>query len=284
MAQILSGKDVAAAMKERLSADVADLKAKGVRPTLAILRVGEKGDQIAYERGATKRCEGIGVGVRSMTLAEEATQVELLAAIRTLNDDEGVHGVLLLSPLPAHLNLKEAAAALDPEKDVDSATASSLARVFAGEGAGFAPCTAQACLEILRHYDIAVEGKHVGVLGRSLVIGRPVALMLMHEHATPTICHSRSVDAHLITHTCDIVIVAVGRGESIGASYFSEGQVVIDVGTNWNAEAGKLTGDVRFDEVEPLVGAITPVPGGVGAVTTSVLAQHVIQAARRRLG
>lgn len=279
MAMLLSGKDVAAAMKERLSDQARRLRDSGTVPTLAVLRVGEREDQIAYERGATKRCEGIGIEVRHIRLPETCAQEELLDAIRNLNADAGVHGVLMLSPLPAHLDLDKAAATLDSRKDVDAATAGSLAGVFAGSSDGFAPCTAQACLEILKHYGIETAGKHVAVLGRSLVIGRPVAMLLLRENATPTICHSRTNDAPALTRAADIVIVAIGRAESIGAEYFGAGQTVIDVGTNWSDEKGKLVGDVRFDEVEPLVGAITPVPGGVGAVTTSVLASHVIEAA-----
>ncbi|MDD7368646.1 MAG: tetrahydrofolate dehydrogenase/cyclohydrolase catalytic domain-containing protein [Berryella intestinalis] len=279
MAMILSGKDVAAAMRERLGSQARRLRDAGTVPTLAVLRVGEKEDQIAYERGAAKRCEGIGIEVRHIRLPETCSQEELLGAIRDLNADAGVHGVLMLSPLPAHLDLDEAAATLDPRKDVDAATTGSLAGVFAGSSDGFAPCTAQACLEILKHYGIEAAGKHVAVLGRSLVIGRPVAMLLLHENATPTICHSRTGDAPALTRAADMVIVAIGRAESIGAQYFSAGQTVIDVGTNWSDEKGRLVGDVRFDEVESLVGAITPVPGGVGAVTTSVLASHVIEAA-----
>ncbi len=279
MAMLLSGKDVAAAMKGRLSDQARRLRDSGTVPTLAVLRVGEREDQIAYERGAARRCEGIGIEVRHIRLPETCAQEELLDAIRNLNADTGVHGVLMLSPLPAHLDLDEAAATLDSRKDVDAATTGSLAGVFAGSSDGFAPCTAQACLEILKHYGIETAGKHVAVLGRSLVIGRPVAMLLLHENATPTICHSRTNDAPALTRAADIVIVAIGRAESIGAEYFGAGQTVIDVGTNWSDEKGKLVGDVRFDEVEPLVGAITPVPGGVGAVTTSVLASHVIEAA-----
>lgn len=281
MAMLLSGKDVAAAMKKRLGDQTDHLRNAGIQPTLAVLRVGEKEDQIAYERGATKRCEGIGIEVRHVLLPDTCTQEELLDAIRTLNGDANVHGVLMLSPLPAHLDLEEAAATLDARKDVDAATTESLAGVFAGSGDGFSPCTAQACLEILRHYGIDPAGKRVAVLGRSLVIGRPAAMLLLHANATPTICHSRTADAPSLTRAADIVIVAIGRAESIGAEYFSPGQTVIDVGTNWSNEKGKLVGDVAFDDVEPLVDAITPVPGGVGAVTTSVLASHVIEAARR---
>ncbi len=279
MARILSGKEVAAALGARLGEEVAELERAGTFPALAILRVGARDDACAYERGARRRCESVGISVVSRVLPETCSQGDLMAAIDELNVDRGVHGILMLSPLPDHLDQQAATAALSPAKDVDAVTVSSLAHVFAGAGIGFYPCTAQSCMEILRHYGIDPAGKRVAVLGRSLVVGRPVAMMLLHANATPSICHSRTADVPRITREADIVIAAIGHAESVGPEYFREGQTVIDVGTNWDDARGRLTGDVRFDEVEPLVEAITPVPGGVGSVTTTVLAGNVVRAA-----
>ena len=284
MAQILSGKDVAASINAQVLEESQRLQAAGVQPGLGILRVGERDDDLSYERGALKRAEACGVNVSRVLLPADCSQQELENAIRQLNADPAVHGILMFRPLPRHLDQAAAEALLAPAKDVDGITRGSLATVFAGSGEGYAPCTAAACMEILGHYGIGCAGKRAAVIGRSLVVGRPVAMMLMQENATPVICHTRTNDAAAITRQADIVIVAAGRMETIGPEYFSAGQVVIDVGIGWNEEKGKLCGDVRFDEVEPLVGAITPVPGGVGAVTTSVLMKHVVQAAAARLG
>ena len=283
MAQILSGKDVAASINAQVLEESQRLQAAGVQPGLGILRVGERDDDLSYERGALKRAEACGVNVSRVLLPADCSQQELENAIRQLNADPAVHGILMFRPLPRHLDQAAAEALLAPAKDVDGITRGSLDTVFAGSGEGYAPCTAAACMEILGHYGIGCAGKRAAVIGRSLVVGRPVAMMLMQENATPVISHTRTNDAAAITRQADIVIVAAGRMETIGPEYFSAGQVVIDVGIGWNEEKGKLCGDVRFDEVEPLVGAITPVPGGVGAVTTSVLMKHVVQAAAARL-
>ncbi|MDD6738747.1 MAG: bifunctional 5,10-methylenetetrahydrofolate dehydrogenase/5,10-methenyltetrahydrofolate cyclohydrolase [Coriobacteriaceae bacterium] len=284
MAQVLSGRDVAASINVQVLEESLRLQVAGVQPGLGILRVGERDDDLSYERGALKRAEACGVSVSRVLLPADCSQHELEQAICQLNTDPAVHGILMFRPLPRHLDQAAAEALLAPAKDVDGITRGSLATVFAGGGEGYAPCTAAACMEILGHYGIGCAGKRAAVIGRSLVVGRPVAMMLMQENATPVICHTRTNDAAAITRQADIVIVAAGRMETIGPEYFSAGQVVIDVGIGWNEEKGKLCGDVRFDEVEPLVGAITPVPGGVGAVTTSVLMKHVVQAAAARLG
>jgi len=186
--------------------------------------------------------------------------------------------------LPKHLDGEALRRALAPEKDVDGITDGSLAGVFTGSGDGFAPCTAQAAIEILDYFHIDCTGKRAVVIGRSLVVGKPVAMMLMTKNATVTVCHTRTVDMPAITKQAEILVVCAGVMESIDAAYLSPGQTVIDVGINWNEEKGKLCGDVKFDEAEPLAGAITPVPGGVGTVTTSVLVSHVVEAAKRQAG
>lgn len=282
MAQLLKGAAVVSALSERCISEVEELKAAGITPTLAILRVGERDDDLSYERGAIKRCEAIGVDVKSVVLPADVDQQTMLETIGSLNDDEDVHGVLMFRPMPKQLDESACCEALSPSKDVDAATTSSLASVFVGSGEGFAPCTAQACMEILNHYGIDPKGKRAAVIGRSLVIGKPVSMMLMAANATVTTCHTKTIDMPSITNDADIVIVAAGRMETIGAEYFKPGQTVIDVGIGWNEEKNKLCGDVKFDEVEPIVGAITPVPGGVGSVTTAVLVSHVVEAAKKQ--
>ena len=283
MATILSGSAVAAALSESLIQRTNALKEKGVTPTLAIVRVGAREDDLSYERGAMKRCEKIGVAVKNFVLDAQATQEELLAVIDQVNKDDSIHGCLLFRPLPKHIDDETVRAALSPAKDMDGITDGSLAGVFAGTQQGFPPCTAQACMEILAHYGYELKGKRVTVVGRSLVIGKPVAMMLLQKHATVTICHTRTVDMPAECRKAEILVVAAGKAGVVDDSFVSPGQVVIDVGITVNDE-GKLCGDVAYEKVEPVVEAITPVPGGVGSVTTSVLAGHVVEAAERACG
>ena len=281
MAMLLKGAPAAAALNERSAAAAAALKAKGIVPTLAILRVGARDGDLSYERGAMKRCEQIGADVKNVVLPADVEADVFFAALESLNRDDTVHGILMLRPLPKHLDGERARRMLAPEKDVDGCTDGSLAGVFTNTPLGFPPCTAQAAMEILKYYEIPLSGKRAAVIGRSLVVGRPAAMMLMHENATVTVCHTRTADVPAVTREADIVIAASGQPESIGAEFLREGQTVIDVGISWNEAKQKLCGDVRFEEAEPLVEAITPVPGGVGAVTTSVLVSHVVEAAAR---
>ena len=282
MAMLLKGAEVVSALNDRIKSDVAAFALRGVVPTLAILRVGGKPDDLAYERGAIKRAETVGVAVKQIVLPETVSQESLLAEIAKINADDTIHGCLMLRPLPKHIDDQRAREALLPEKDIDGITDGSLAGVFTGTKRGFPPCTAQACMEILNHYGIDPAGKSAVVIGRSLVIGKPVAMMLLQKHATVTICHTKTVDMPSVTKRAEILIVAAGRAGVVGAEYVAEGQIVLDVGINFNAE-GKMVGDADFSAVEPIVGAITPVPGGVGTVTTSVLMAHVVEAAKRSL-
>ena len=277
---LLKGAEVAKALTETLQQETEQLKAKGVEPCLAILRVGARDDDLSYERGAMKRCEKIGIAVRQVVLPEDVTQEALMDEVRKLNEDAGVHGVLMFRPLPKHLDDEAVRAALAPAKDMDGITDGSMTAVYAGTKNGYAPCTAQACVELLKHYNIPIKGKRVVVIVRSLVIGKPVSLLLLAEHATVTICHSRSENLSEICKEADILVVAAGKAGMVGAESVCAGQVVLDVGIHANAD-GTLCGDTRFAEVEPIVAAITPVPGGVGAVTTAVLASHVIEAAKK---
>lgn len=281
MAKQLLGKEVTAALNERIKGDVEKLKAKGVIPMLGIVRVGERPDDLSYERGAVKRCETLGVSYEKYLLPENVSQDELMETIRTVNKREDIHGVLIFRPLPGHLDEKEVIRALDPEKDVDGITDGSMVGVFTSTAQGFPPCTPQACMEILDHYGIDCTGKKAVVIGRSLVVGKPAAMMLLKKNATVTICHTRTKDMPSVVKEADIVIVAAGRAGVVDDTYLSPGQIVIDVGINVNEE-GKLCGDVDYEKAEPVVEAITPVPGGVGSVTTSVLIGHVVEAAIRK--
>ena len=282
MSTLLKGAPVASALNERMKADVAALKEQSVVPTLAIVRVGERPDDLSYERGAMKRCASVGVEVKNVVFPEDVTADEFYAELDRLNTDDTVHGILVFRPVPKHLDNERVRNAIVPEKDVDGCTDGSLAGVFTGSGEGFAPCTAQAVMEVLAYYGIDCKGKEAVVVGRSLVVGRPLAMLLMHQNATVTVCHTRTVDTAKHTKNADILVVCSGQMENFGAEYVREGQTVLDVGISWNEEKQKLCGDVKFDEVSPIVEAITPGPGGIGSVTTSVLVSHVVESAKRK--
>lgn len=279
MAVLLKGAPVAQAITADLAERAQRLESRGVVPTLAIVRVGERADDLSYERGALKRCEKVGISCRRYLLPADVSQQGLMRTIAQINEDVAIHGCLMFRPLPAHLDEDAVATELLPAKDVDSMTPASLLSTLSGRGAGFAPCTAEAVLAMLDHYGIDLDGASVAVVGRSLVIGRPVASMLLARNATVTTCHTHTNDLAGVCRRADIVVAAAGHAHTIGADFVRPGQTVIDVGINWDAQASKLVGDVDFEAVEPLVDAITPVPGGVGAVTTAILARHVICAA-----
>ena len=289
MAKQLLGKEVNEALVASLQTRTAALREKGVTPCLGIVRLGENPSDLSYEKGATKRAEEVGVAVKNYILPETASKEDVLAVIDQVNADDSVHGVLMFRPLPKHLknDQDEICNRLDPKKDVDSMTHMSNAGVFEGQDLGYAPCTPAACMEILDYYGIDCKGKKAVVIGRSLVVGKPAAMMLMAKNATVTICHTRTVDPAAICREADIIVSAAGVLNSLTKDFVREGQVVIDVSMNWNPEKitakgkGGMCGDATFDEVEPIVGAITPVPGGVGAVTTSVLMKHVVEAAEK---
>ena len=291
MAKQLLGKEVTDALNAKLIERTTALKEKGVTPTLGILRIGENPSDLSYEKGATKRAELIGIAVQKFVLPEDATKEAVLAEIDKLNADPAVHGVLMFRPLPKHLkaDTDESCNRLDPRKDVDCMTDLSNAGVFEGRAdLGFAPCTPAACMEILDYYGIDCKGKNAVVIGRSLVVGKPAAMMLMGKNATVTVCHTKTVNTAEICRNADILVSAAGVLNSLTKEFVRPGQIVIDVSINWdenkpNARGtlGAIAGDAVFSEVEPIVEAITPVPGGVGSVTTSVLMKHVIEAAER---
>lgn len=280
MAQLLKGAPAAAALTEALAQRSEALQGKGVTPALAILRVGERPDDLSYETGAAKRCEKAGIAVRRVSLPASCTRDDLLSAIQSINADPAVHGCLMLRPLPDPEAEWSACRLLDPRKDVDGITPSALGAVFTGRGSGFPPCTAQACIELLDFYNIPIEGRRAVVIGRSLVIGRPVSMLLQHRNATVTMCHSRTRDLPAICRQADILIAAAGQPQMVTAAFSSPAQIVLDVGIH-AGENGRLCGDADFNALEPIAAALTPVPGGIGAVTTAVLAKHVIQAAEK---
>lgn len=281
MAKLLSGKEVALSLNQKLKEKTAILKEKGFDPTLCIIRVGEDPGDVSYERGALKRCEMIGIRCHTVHFGADVSQDEMLALMDELNADGSTHGVLLLRPLPRTLDEAAIANRLDVRKDVDCMTDLAMSSLITGKRAGFSPCTAQAAMAFLDHYGIDCTGKRAVVVGRSLVFGKPAALMLTDRNATVTVCHTKTRDLPSITRQADILMVAAGHPNTIGADCVREGQIVIDVGINMGPD-NKLCGDVDFEHVEPVVEAITPVPGGVGAVTTTILAKHVVDACEYR--
>ena len=278
MATVLSGKEVTAALNASLSARSAALFADGIRPCLAIVRLGQEPGDIAYERGAMKRAEAVGVTVRQYVLPRTASQEELLAVIREINEDTSVHGALLLRPFPVQIDDRTVRNALRAEKDMDGITDASLAGVFTNTPCGYAPCTAEACMAVLDHYGIDPAGMRTTVIGRSLVIGKPIAMMLLRRNATVTICHTRTKDMAREIRRAELVIAAAGQPKMVTADMLKDGQILIDVGVNVDEE-GNLCGDADYEAAGQLDLSITPVPGGVGMVTSSVLMRHVIEAA-----
>ena len=279
----MAGKPVADRMTEDNRKIAQQLRQRGITPTLAILRIGERPGDLAYERGAVKRAEMTGVDVRHIVFDPSVSQELLLAEIDRLNGDESIDGVLMLRPLPDTIDEKYVCEQLSPAKDVDGITSGSMAGVFMDTDQGFPPCTAQACMDMLDHYGVELKGKRVLVMGRSLVIGKPVAMMAMKRHATVTVIHSRTRQEDLAKagRDAEVVIAAMGRAKMVGPDILGEDQVILDVGINTD-EQGQLCGDVDYEAVFPRAAMITPVPGGVGSVTTAVLMKHVLQAASGR--
>ena len=280
MAEILFGAPVAAAIRERSKTESDALRAAGIVPCLAVVRIGDRPDTASYAAGLEKGAPKSGVEIRRIELPETVPQEEAVRILDDLGRDPSVHGILLLSPLPKHLDADLLRNRIAPEKDADCASDLSLAGVFSKNGTGPAPATARAVMEILKFYGIAVEGKRAAVIGRSQVVGRPLAMLLLRGNATVTICHSRTPDLGAVLREADIVVAALGRPEAIGAAVLGEGQVIVDVGIH-RKEDGHLCGDVDQAEAAPLARAITPVPGGVGAVTSAVLLRQVVESAAR---
>ncbi|MGM9601452.1 MAG: bifunctional 5,10-methylenetetrahydrofolate dehydrogenase/5,10-methenyltetrahydrofolate cyclohydrolase [Faecousia sp.] len=291
MAKLLLGKEVTDALNANLQERTAALKAKGIDATLGIIRVGENPSDLSYEKGAVKRAELVGVAVKKFELPEDASKEDVIALIDRVNADDSIHGVLMFQPFPKHLRpyASEICNRLDPKKDMDCLTDLSNSGVYQSRNdLGYAPCTPAACMEILDYYGIDCTGKNAVVIGRSLVVGKPAAMMLLKKNATVTVCHTKTKNIADICRNADILVSAAGVLNSLTGDFVRPGQIVIDVSINWdenkpNARGtlGAIAGDAKFDEVEPIVEAITPVPGGVGSVTTSVLMKHVVEAAEK---
>lgn len=284
MAELLLGLPVAQSINKELLGRVALLREAGVVPKLAIVRVGAREDDLSYERGALKRCDALGIETEVLHFEEGDVDTQtLIPQMYELNVRRDIHGVLMFRPLPAFIDQASVCEALDPAKDVDCLTSGSLFGVLAGVSRGFAPCTAEAVLEMLDFYGIALDGADVAVVGRSLVIGKPVAALLCTRNATVTMCHTHTGDLASVCRRADVIVAAAGHAKTVGLDCARDGQTIIDVGINWDDENQRLVGDVDFDAVEPVVSKISPVPRGVGSVTTAVLAKHVVEAAERTL-
>lgn len=281
MAYLLSGVEAAKAITETLHEQV---EAMTGQPCLATVRMGNKEADVSYELSILKRCQRVGIEVRQVVIAEDTPQEELLNWICTLNADREVHGILVFRPLPKHIDENAVRRALTSHKDVDGITDWNMANLYSGNNRSsfFPSCTAEGCVALLKHYQIPIEGKHVVIVGRSMVVGKPLAMLMLQENATVTICHSKTENLSAICQAADILAVAAGKAGLIGAEHVRSGQVILDVGINTDAE-GKLCGDVRFEEVKNIAKAITPVPGGVGSMTTAILASHVVKAAEEMI-
>ncbi len=274
---LLKGKPVA----DRIKADIIDAvencrKTGGTMPRLAILRAGDRADDLAYEARVLKNCEELGIGAQVEAVDKDIDMADFLEVLSRLNEDPNIHGILVFRPLPPQLDQDAVSRMIKPEKDIDCMSTVNAEKVFSGDPDGIPPCTPEAVIELLKHYQYDLTGKNVVIVNRSMVLGKPLSMMFLSENATVTICHSKSTDLPQITSRADIVVTGVGKAGFFGPDYFSGDSVVIDVGINM--EQGKLCGDVDFDQVSENVAAITPVPGGIGTVTSAILLSHVIKA------
>jgi methylenetetrahydrofolate dehydrogenase (NADP+)/methenyltetrahydrofolate cyclohydrolase len=277
-ATIIDGKKIAKDITESLRHEVEALKAKGIVPGLAVVLVGENPASKKYVASKEKTCESLGITSLGNKIPENSTQEELMALIHKLNNDPKVHGILVQLPLPKHLNEKEVMHAISSAKDVDGFGPDSLGRLVLDEP-GFLPCTPHGCMKLLEAYGVDPKGKHAVVVGRSVIVGKPIALLLLRQHATVTICHSRTPDLKETCLRADIVCAAVGKAEMIKGDWIKEGAAVIDIGINVK-EDGKLVGDVEFEKAKERAGFITPVPGGVGPMTIAMLMYNTVEAAK----
>lgn len=277
--QIIKGKPVADKITEDLRKEVKSLNEMGIEPKLAIVRVGERPDDLAYERGALKRCQNIGIETEVIELDENISQAEFIKAIHKLNEDDKVNGILTFRPLPKHLSEDEIKYEISPKKDIDCFNPINTAKIVENDKTGYPPCTPTAVIEILKHYSINLTGANIVVLGRSMVVGKPLSMLLLNENATVNICHSKTRNLPEIASQADILVAAVGRAKMVKKNYVKDGAIVIDVGVNVD-DQGNLCGDVDMEDVLDKVSMITPVPGGVGAVTTSILATNIVKACK----
>jgi len=279
MGEIIKGKPVADAITIEVKDDVEQIKQKGITPKLKIVRVGEREDDKAYERAALKRMETCGIAHEVMTLPIDISQEDFIIKLKTVNDDDTVHGILLFRPLPKQINEKVIKYIIKPEKDIDCFNPINVAKVMEGDDTGFSPCTSSAAMEILKYYNIQLKGKLAVVIGRSMVVGKPLSMLLLKEDATVTICHSKTENIQQVSSKADILIAAVGKANMVTEDFIKSGATVIDVGINVDNE-GNICGDVNTFDCLEKSGVITPVPAGVGSVTTAVLAKHVVKACK----
>lgn len=281
MSITLSAKPVVQAMKENLQQEIAALKATGINPTMGIIRVGSRPDDVYYENSIIKNCDAIGIETKTYTLDLNVEMPEFTELLSRVNTDKTVHGILIFRPLPKQLDEDVIKHLINPNKDIDCMNPLNLVKVFAGDMSGLVPCTPDAVMETLRYYQIPLQGATTVIMGRSLVVGKPLSMMFLQENATVTICHSKTKNMSDIAKKADIVVAAMGRAKMIDSKYVSENSIVIDVGIN-DAGDGKMCGDVDYDSVCGKVKAITPVPGGVGSVTTTILLKHVVIASKNQ--
>ena len=282
MGEIIKGKPVGDALSEVLKGECEALVKDGIQPKLAILRVGAKPNDLSYEKGALKKCDTIGIKAEVTELPEGTTQEQYIEALEKLNKDSSVHGILTFRPLPKGIDEEVIKNVIAPEKDVDCFSPMNTAKLMEGDKTGFPPCTPTAVVEILKYYNVPLKGAKVVVLGRSMVVGKPVSMLLLGENATVTICHSKTQDLPKVCADADVLVAGVGRARMVTADYVKEGAVVIDVGINAKPEGGGICGDVDTDDVVGKASMVTPVPAGVGSVTTSILAKHVIKACKQQ--
>ena len=282
--ELLKGKPVADLICEKVQTEAEELLEKGIYPTLGILRVGHNESDIAYETSAEKKAKSLGMNVEKYIMEVNSTESDVLDVLEVMNNDNNIHGILMFRPLPKGIDENHVINRINPAKDIDGISFESVGGLFTGEKNGFPPCTAEAAIAILDHYGIEVAGKKVVVIGRSLVIGKPVAMMLLDRNATVTICHSKTKpeDLKTLCKEADIIITAAGKIGTVTEEHVNGKQVIVDVGINFN-EDGKMCGDAYFEALEDKVEAITPVPGGVGSVTTALLLYHTIEAAKGTL-
>ena len=274
----LKGAEVSAKIKEQVQAELEGWR--GPVPKLAIIRVGEKADDISYERGAIKKMESFGLQACSYVYPENISHEEFKKEFQKINQSLDVAGILLLCPLPRQVREKEIKEMIDPAKDLDGISPVNIAKVFAGDDSGFAPCTAEAVVEILKNNNVPIEGKRVAIVGRSMLVGKPLSMLMLKENATVTVCHTRTRNLEEVCQEAEILVAAAGRAKLLDQRFVAPGAVVVDVGIHVGSD-GKLCGDVDFGQIQEKASMAAPVPGGVGAVTTAVLAKHLLKAAKQ---
>jgi methylenetetrahydrofolate dehydrogenase (NADP+)/methenyltetrahydrofolate cyclohydrolase len=280
MALKLEGKPIVQHLRENIKQRISVLNNENVTPMLLLIRVGEREDDISYERGILKNCELLGIRAQVKCLPIDVHMEEVIEVIKGANQDSSIHGIMIFRPLPPQLNADVLNNIIDSVKDVDCMSPLNLEKIFEGSSDGYAPCTPKAVVELLKYYGFNLKGANVAVVGRSLVVGKPLSMLLLEENATVTICHSKTKDMAAVTSKADIVVAAIGRAKFMTEEYFSKDSVVVDVGINEDGN-GKICGDVDFDSVFDKVKAINPAVGGVGTITNTILLDHVVQACEK---